>query len=249
MAQAQAVSDLSIIWYSDSTLEPDFEARCQRELRRSAGDCPIVAVSQKPTTFADVNICVGPIGRSLRNLFLQPLIGVLAAQTKYVAMAEHDCFYSPRHFAWRPPDDGVFWYDCNHWFVSYQTGQYAWIRRKPMSMLICARSMFLPAVTEKLDMLEKGFTLEGDHGLCEPGVIDDRPAIVALRQAWWASVQRDVGKEPQWTAKGFYAEQPSLDIRYGGNYSGNMGHWIRRARRRTDELPQWGAFKDYWANG
>ena len=163
------MSDLSIIYYTDNSLPPEFEARCQRELKRAARGQTIISVSQKPLDFGE-NICMEGIGRNLHSLFAQPLAGVKAAQTKYIALAEHDCFYHPSHFEWRPPDDGVFWYDVNHWFVLYQTGDYAYYRRKPMSMLICTREMFIPAVEEKLEMLESGFRLpSGGYGVCEPG--------------------------------------------------------------------------------
>ena len=242
------MSDITIVYYTDNSLPPEFEVRCQRELAKSAQGKRIISVSQKPLDFGD-NICLPFIGRNLRSLFLQPLVGVLAAETKYIALAEHDCFYHPSHFDWRPDDDSVFWYDVNHWFVKYETGDYAYYRRKPMSMLICTRAQFIPAVYEKIEMFETGFRLPtGGYGVCEPGVIDGREDFKMARSEWWLRM-KDVGKEPMYMAKGFRAELPSLDIRHGHNYSGNLGAYIRRARHKTDCLEPWGKFKEYWENG
>jgi len=234
--------------YTDNSLEPKFEKRLQEELFKAAQGKRIITVSQKPMDFGR-NICVGDIGRSHHSLFTQALIGVKAAKTKYIALAEHDCMYTPEHFNWRPTNDRIFWYNVNHWFVQWggsRSGQYSYFRRKPMSQLICTRKMFIRAVEEKISMLESGFEIrKGQPGACEPGVCDNRKAFVSAKEKWIAdkaalAATKDVGKESKWTAKAFRTVLPNLDIRHGGNFSGG-----RKTSEVADTLPYWGNFIDY----
>jgi len=238
---------LSIIYYTDNSLDKPFEKRCQDELIKASEGKPIITVSQKPLDFGN-NICLGEIGRSHHSLFLQALTGAKMATTKYVAMAEHDCWYTPEHFNWIPPDDKIFWYNINHWFVQLETGVYTYQRRKPLSQLICDRELFIKAVEEKIEMLETGFEVrKGQPGACEPGVCDNREAFVKAKEKWDKehgkvdSRYKDVGKEDKWTAKGFATVLPNLDIRHGKNFSGG-----RRAKNDKKELPYWGNFKEYF---
>jgi hypothetical protein len=83
------MNNLSIIFYTDNSLDEVFAKRIQKELLKAAEGKRIISVSQKPIDFAR-NICVGDIGRSHHSLFFQVLTGVKAAKTKYIALAEHD---------------------------------------------------------------------------------------------------------------------------------------------------------------
>jgi hypothetical protein len=241
------MNDITLIYYTDHTLNPDLEKRCQDELIKAAQGKRIISVSQKPMTFGD-NICLGDIGRSHHSLFTQALAGVKEAKTKYVAMVEHDCMYTPEHFEWKPTDDNVFWYNINHWFVDYETGEYCYQRRKPMSQLICTRELFIPAVEEKILMLETGFEIrKGQPGACEPGVCDKRDAFISAKEKWdkeHGKIEpkyKDVGKEDKWRARGFATVLPNLDIRHGNNFSGN-----RKTSKKSMTLPYWGEFKEYY---
>ena len=265
------MNDITLIYYTDHTLESEFEKRCQEELIKAAQGKRIISISQKPMTFGD-NICLGEIGRSHLSLFKQALAGVKEAKTKYVAMVEHDCMYTPEHFEWIPPDDKVFWYNINHWFVQLETGVYSYQRRKPMSQLICTREMFIPAVEEKILMLETGFEIrKGQPGACEPGVCDKRDAFISAKEKWLNSQiisgepgvstnhikelqikwdkehgqispeMKDVGKESKWRARGFATVLPNLDIRHGNNFSGG-----RKTSKTELTLPYWGNFKEYY---
>ena len=225
----------TIIYYTDNTLDPVFEKRVQDELVKAAEGKRIISVSQKEMAFGD-NICVGEMGRSHHSLYHQALTGAKAADTKYIALAEHDCMYTAEHFNWVPPTDDIFYYNVHHYFIQWNNkaeGQYSYFRRKPLSQLICARDIFLEAIKEKLQMLEAGYDLRrGEPGACEPGVCDNRRAFVAAK-----AKLKDVGKGRKWTAKGFRTILPTLDIRHKDNFSG-----ARRARQRTYSIPYWGSF-------
>jgi SAM-dependent methyltransferase len=226
--------DTSLVYYTDNQLEPFLFAKCQEKLLEAAQGKRIISVSQKPLDFGD-NICVGDIGRSHESLFTQALTGAKAATTKYVALAEHDCLYSPEHFNWVPPTDDLFYYNVNHWLVvwgSKQTGLYSYYRRKVLSQLICNRRLFIAAVEERLVILKQGAQIrKGLPGACEPGVCSNRDAFVGI-------TGKDLGKVPgNYKAKAFTTKIPNLDIRHGQNFSGG-----RIAKKKCYSLPYWGSF-------
>src|SRR4030042_2571226 len=230
----------TIIYYTDNSLKPEVEKLAQHYLLKATNGNRIISVSQKPMDFAD-NICVGDIGRSHHSLFYQTLKGAEASDTEYIALAEHDCLYSPEHFNFIPTTDDIFYYKLNVWFVQWNgskfDGMYSYHRRKAMSQLICNREIYIKTVKEKIDMIENGFEIrKGQPGACEPGVCDDRKAFIEAKAA--GAKFKDIGKEDKWTALGFRTINPDLDIRHGNNFSGR-----RIARERTYNLPYWSEFK------
>jgi hypothetical protein len=242
---------LTIIYYTDNTLPEDLETTVQRQLVLSAEGKPIISVSQKPLAFGR-NICLGDIGRSHLSIYRQMLAGGEAADTEWVGLAEHDCMYTPEHWNFMPPDKGVFWYNINHYFVNSTTGEYSYYRRRVLSMLICAKDIFLRAVREKVWMLGQGHMIrKGVAGAMEPGCLPDSEAFVKIacepgvcddrRDYLDALAQfKDLGKElGRWKAEAFATTLPNLDIRHGGNFSGAR----RGTRRRCFELPYWGKWK------
>jgi hypothetical protein len=251
-------NDCSIIYYTDNSIDgTELQKKVQERLEMAAEGKPIISISQRPISFGR-NIIVGDIGRSHHSLFTQVLVGAEAATTKYVALAEHDCMYTPEHFNWTPLNDTTFWYNVNLWFVEWRGGDhdglYSYQRRKCMSSLICDRRLLIAALKEKILMLESGFEIrKGQPGACEPGVCDDRVAFIEAKAKWIENNYKeacnqdlrfkDVGKEVKWKAAAFRTELPNLDIRHGGNFSG-----MRRAKEQTYSLPYWGEFK-YIMNG
>lgn len=97
----------TIIYYTDNSLDEKIASLCRDHLIVAAQGKPIISISQKPIKLGE-NICIGEIGRSHLSMYSQILAGVEKAQTKYVALVEHDCLYSPEHFNWIPPRDDVF---------------------------------------------------------------------------------------------------------------------------------------------
>jgi len=238
------MSDTTIVYYTDNSMDPDLEKKVQGFLVQASEGKPIITVSQKPMGFGQ-NICVGDIGRSHHSLFAQALAGAKAATTKYIALAEHDCLYTPEHFNWVPPRDDVFYYNTNHWIVQWNKGplegQYCHFSRKTLSMLICNRELFVEAIHEKILMLEAGATLrKGQPGACEPGVCDNRTAFVYEKAELYKNPPKDLGKHSKkYTAARFRTEMPNIDIRHGNNFSGGRG---RGVRRKSYSIPYWGSF-------
>ena len=81
--------DITIVYYTSNTENPVFEEKIRQILLADSQGLPIISVSQRPITFG-TNICVGEVGRSSYNQWRQLQIGVQAAKSKYIALAESD---------------------------------------------------------------------------------------------------------------------------------------------------------------
>lgn len=240
-----------VIYYTDNSLPAPFAEFCQRKLLEAAGpERRIISVSHKPLALG-LNICVGEIGRSHLSIYKQILIGAEAAKDECVALAEHDCLYTPEHFDWIPPDKDTFYYNTNHWLVGHRDGVYSHDEeRKPLSQLICGRDILIEAAKEKIWMLEHGWEIRhGSKYCCEFGVVPIRNAMKKLvprdqrrrhnYAADWDELDRSGMKFKDWKFGVFRTELPNLDIRHNGNFTGN-----RVARLKAHELPFWGKYKE-----
>jgi len=140
---------LTIIFYTANHISDYFMGNVIKQLKKSAGDIPIISVSQKPMRLGD-NYCIGDIGRSVFNIYTQVLMGAQKAKTKYIATTEDDVLYPPEHFDYRPKDD-VFAYDTAKW------GIYTWSKppifsykeRRNMTSLICNRKALIRTLEER----------------------------------------------------------------------------------------------------
>ena len=133
-------------------------------------------------------------------MYSQILRGVEEAKTKYVSLAEHDVLYTPEHFDWQPPEEDVFYYNLNVWFVNLK-GEYFYQRRRVLSQLICGRDVCLKAIQDKVWLLKHGYMIrKGMTGACEPGCRSDKEAFVeaAFCEADWLKTHdiKDIKTEP-----------------------------------------------------
>lgn len=222
---------LDILYYTDNKLDPFLFEKCQEKLTEAADGKTIISVSQKSLDFGK-NICIGDIGRSHLSLFTQILTGAQASNADFIALAEHDCLYSPEHFNWIPPDNSFFYYNLNHWLCQWGgkvSGVYSYKKRRVLSNLICNRELLIEHVQRKVDALKAGAEIRrGIAGACEFGVVPDHVAMSKTRR------MKDLGKGIG-LAKGFRTEIPNVDIRHGGNFSGG-----RRAKKQRYSIPYWG---------
>jgi hypothetical protein len=194
------VSDITLIAYTDNSLDPKIAQLCQDHLVVSAQGKPIISVSQKPLQLGR-NICIGETGRSHLSMYSQILAGVEAAETKYIALCEHDILYSPEHFNYQPPVVDVFYYNLNVWFVKWSTGEYFYQRRRVLSQLICSREVALKAIQDKVWLLKHGYMIrKGMTGACEFGVKSDAECFqeAAFCEADWLKTHeiKDIKTEP-----------------------------------------------------
>jgi len=186
--------------YTDNSLDERIAQLCRDHLVVASQGKPIISVSQKPLKLG-TNLCMGDIGRSHLSMYSQILAGVEKANTKYVALVEHDVLYSPEHFEWIPPKDDVFFYNLNVWFVKWTTGEYHYQRRRVLSQLICGRDICLKAINDKVWLLKHGYMIrKGMTGACEPGCRTDKEAFeqAAFCEADWLKTHdiKDIKTEP-----------------------------------------------------
>jgi len=242
--------DTTIIYYTENRLKEPLFSACQRHLEKAAEQIPIVSVSHEPINLG-TNISIGKQKPSWLLLYKQVLMGVEAAKTKYVAMAEHDCFYTHEHFSWTPPKDDTFYYNENHWLVQYAEnshpelkGMYSryWKQRLALSQMICNRELLIDTLNQRLDLLDK------DRRLVRKIVFAGEPGLSRLRVEGmkWAKSGRPVYlkkylKDQLDSEKYgvFKTKIPNLDVRHDSNFTG-----AKRGRKRCYNIPYWGKFKD-----
>lgn len=244
--------ETTILYITDSRLDPFLADKCIEYLLEAAEGKPIVSVSQKPLDLG-TNICVGELDRVAVSIDTQLLVGLEAIDTPLVAIAEHDCIYSAEHFNFVPPDKEHFWYNDNSWLVQYKNprfpeydGMYSYFkRRRVQSQLVCGVEALRRAETEKLEILShpswSGKYPRGRIG--EPGAnylertrklyrgVEGNHKEVSLL---WKRIKRYI---TSYNAKDWVTLIPNLDIRHEQNFTGQ-----RRGTNRTWNLPPWGEF-------
>ena len=211
---------------------------------------PIVSVSHKPIDLG-TNICVGERRRSWLMLYRQLLEGCKKAKTKYVGIAEHDCFYCEEHLTYIPPSDDRFYYNENVWLVCYdkikhpdKMGMYSrfWTVRYALSQMVCDRQLYIDALENRLDLIDKNRRApkQIDH-MNEPGhsklnnkLIDraNNGSSAYLRKLLPDFIELE-------KAETFSTKISNLDVRHGGNFTGP-----RRGRERRYKIKYWGKFED-----
>jgi hypothetical protein len=109
-------SDKTILYYSANTENQEFEKLIMDDLRKKAGDIPIISITRKPVDLG-TNICIGETPVCYTNEWRQMLIGLKAAKTKFCMTAEADCLYPDDYFNFTPKVDDVMHYYENLWMV------------------------------------------------------------------------------------------------------------------------------------
>ena len=106
----------TILYYTANQEHPEFEQLIIDDLKKKAGDIPIISVSRKPLDLG-TNICVGEIPISYTSEWKQLLIGLKAAKTKFVIAAESDCLYPEDYFDFTPPEEDMMYNYNNIWMI------------------------------------------------------------------------------------------------------------------------------------
>ena len=226
-------NDLTVVYYTANYLDthnPYFLENTKKQLLKAIDNLPLISVSQKPMAFGQ-NICVGETGRSHLNLYRQILIGVKAAKTKYVAMAEDDVLYSHEHFHYHLPEKDVFSYNMAKWSL------FTWTRpplfsfrtkRKVVNSLIAKRDMLVEALEERFNKFK--------------GAPDEKIPI-----HYWGDPGRyenHLGVTVRETEE-FYTTEPNIVF----SHPEAFGYLSRGTRKRLGdiraiEIPYWGRAED-----
>ena len=228
-AKPKTHSDLTVIYYTANHLDktnPYFVANTRRILKESILDTPLISVSHQPMDFGE-NICVGDIGRSFKNVFMQILIGAKAAKTEYIAMAEDDVLYSPDYFHHRPKSDTIS-YEMNKYsfFTWSDPLVFSWRRRKIINSMVCNRELFIKAMEERFAKYP-----EYDNKYCgEPGRYDKHLGVTPVKTEEHYSAYPNV----------VFSHEHALGYITGGRPGPNK----QLGNLRGDWLNPWGSVND-----
>jgi len=162
----RVVGDITLLYYTANVIDPHLAQKCVDQMSYACPDTPIISVSQKPMTLGD-NICVGDIGRSLQNIYMQVLAGARKATTKYVALVEDDSLYVPEHFQHRPSRDNVFAYNLNRWLLHADRGNVYSYRKRPILSQCIAPTKLLLECLEQREGKDIPKKYSGEMGLFE----------------------------------------------------------------------------------
>lgn len=169
------MNDLTLLYYSCNIIPEAILQNIRGHLiLTTKGLYPIISVTQEPIDFGQ-NICIGKVGQSKYNEYLQILIGLREVKTKYVACVEDDILYSPEHFNLRPPEDSVG-YENNYWYC--QEGKdYYWRhgeieKRGGMWGCISETKHLLDNLSKRYEMFPDKNKIPPFFG--EPGYYDER---------------------------------------------------------------------------
>lgn len=216
-----------ILYYTDNISVPEYIAEAvKRQLLKAK--LPIISVSQIPIDFGK-NICIGPIGRSRISMTKQILLGLDSINSAIVFIAEHDVFYPPDHFDFTPKDNNTIYYNQNMWRIRTKDG--ANFRSKyngAVSQLAGLKWTLRERFLERLDFF-----------------ITRKP-LLGLQGFNWYKYEPLGGRSP-WCKFGSWVSLiPTLDIRHGGNLTGNRKGFDLKT---SQSIPGWGdprnRFKDF----
>lgn len=146
---AKQVSDLTLLYYTANVVDYNLAQKVLDQLAYACPNTPVISVSQKPMEVGQ-NICVGDIGQSLQNIYMQVLAGARQVKTKYVALVEDDCLYVPEHFQHRPSSDDTFAYNLNRWLLHADRDRvYSYRKRAILSQCIAPTKLLIECLEQR----------------------------------------------------------------------------------------------------
>lgn len=241
--------DTTVIYLTDNILDERIYKLCQDNILKSIGDLPLISVSHQPIDFG-TNICVGIMPRNSLTINLQMMKALEMVKTKYIAIAEHDCLYTPEHFQFIPPDDNITWYNENVWLMQLFSAGHPECNgmfsifpgRKANSQIICSTKVMMETTRARIEMMgDPAWLAKHPSGrIGEAGHMDYDHAMKLSRGKSVAHIREKL-KEYILNFKGanWKSKLPNIDIRHNNNFTKN-----RRGRKRTYELPYWGKMED-----
>lgn len=221
-----------LLYYTDSELREDIADTCRKQLKRCAGDKPIVSVSLKPLDFGN-NITVN-LERGYLTLFKQILLGLEMLDTDIVYFCEHDILYHPSHFNFIPSRKDAFYYNTNVWKVRMNDGHGLYCDNLQQLSGLCAyRDLLIEHYKKRIKLVEeKGFSRAMGF---EPGTHNRDERVDDYKAESWVS------------------ELPNIDLRHDGNLT--QSRWTKEefrnqkyteGWREEDNIPGWGHLRWFW---
>jgi hypothetical protein len=144
-------------------------------------------------------------------LHRQILAGLEDINAEIIHFAEHDVLYHPSHWDYTPESPTRFYYNTNVWKARLSDGHAVWTDDLQQTSGVCAwRSLFLEQYHRRVREIEQN----GFDGHYEP-----QP------------------KTGPWQTENWQSEHPNLDIRHGGNQSGDK--WSKEDFRNPKYARGW----------
>ena len=214
-----------IVFYTANRISDQMINKNTEVLKESAGDIPIISVSQVPMAL-ETNIVFENKEQTYLNIYRQILIGAKASDADILFMAEDDTYYPPSHFDLFPSDNDVFCYNMNKYsFFTWQPNIFSNRWRRTMNCLIAPRLLLIEALEERFELLNK---LGDDIKMC-----------------YWAEPSRSVYERHLGVKerKGEEVESKEPVVMVNHSKSINYYHQGKRKRlgdKRTYSLDFWG---------
>ena len=233
----------SVIYYTDSELDPTIARVCQEQLRKSF-DGEIISISlNKPVDFG-YNIVVHA-QRGIPTMLTQILIGLERSEADDVFLAEHDVLYHQSHFDFEPLSPDVFYYNTNVWrwdYISDLAITYYMIRSQ--SGLCANRKLMIKHYTRRLDLIE-------ERGLSGDSTTDPRWARVMGYEPGTKKIRR--GGVSNEESEVWQSPFPNIDIRHSGTITKTKTS-LKSFKHKPDlatwkeininQVPGWGKIKE-----
>lgn len=231
--------DTTILYLTHDGISTEVRDLCYRQLLRAADGIPIVEMHQPPEW-----------EKSGLSMYRQIKLGLEKIDTRFVAIAEHDCLYTSEHFNFRPPDEEFFYYNTNCYLVqmpgsNQQHPEYDGMfsifpGRRVQSQLICGTEPLRQVAEDQIRIVEDPAwnTRRYNRPVGEPGTMHWFKIKQIARES--SSLQTKMRAfMMSYNAKDFQTKVPTIDIRHGDNFTGH-----RRGKNRTFNLEGWGTWKD-----
>jgi len=222
-----------IIYYTDNKLDKNIASFCFENLLKVCGIIPIVLVSQKRTSFLyKGEIIVGDKSKSRQSMFEQIQSGLQVAKRIYqpdiVFMAEHDILYSKGYFDFIPPDNLIFYYANNKYWMD-DSKFVDCMSARHLSVLACNFNLLLSHINWRLYRMQYLNMKKGGLTKSEPGCSEVSQKFNTL-------------KDPTGENQYRYLTPPCVDIRHGNNLSKvNLDEYIKKYGNKIyDTIPYWG---------
>lgn len=230
--------DKTILYLTHDGIDPTIRDTCLDYLYKAAGDMPVVEMWQDPSW-----------EMSGLSMYKQIKSGLEQIDTKWVAIAEHDCIYASEHFQFTPPDDQYFWYNQNSWLLQYHNPNHPemdgtfsyWPNRRVQSQLICDVERLKEVTEVQIEVCADPdwYTIRRNRPVGEPGTVGEK-ALRLTKGSKHASLHNRIKDHLiGYHARDFSTETPNIDIRWGGNFTGP-----RRGRKKTTRLEPWGTMEE-----
>jgi hypothetical protein len=158
-------SDLTVLYYTANVVPDKMQEEVTKGLKKSVNGNRIISISHQPMKFGD-NLKADVEGRSVQNIYKQVLQGAKEADTKYVALTEDDCFYTPEHFKHRPKESG-FAYNLNRWLLHTKDELYTYRKRPVLSQCIADRETLIKNLEERFALPDVPKKYCGEMGCFE----------------------------------------------------------------------------------